>query len=930
MEFSKGKFNTTPLSLIKREREGNLQSSSFVKELFFGHRLSQSQGLYKLDLRGHYGCVNAIEFSSDGELIASGGDDRRLLLWNVGQAIFDSKAPTVIDTLHISNINSCCFDADNRKVATGGNDGQVIVHDFNVKQSTAVYGLSDAVYALSPDPINSTIIATASDDGKAQILDTRMPTDSAPFVLADLKAAMHSIAYNPMDPRLLATANSKHGLGLWDIRMPFMSLSYKSGVYNCMSVRFNSRGDRLLALRRRSSPVLFDIAKMQPMFEFDYKTYYNACTLKSCSFAGLNDEFVMSGSDDFCVYLWKIPADVDNNFTQSEPQMILRGHRSIVNQVRYCPQNQFIMSSGVEKLIKVWSPYALPKCTGRLLHSRRYGDDDEIERNAYSHEEYIHMVLQAGSFLSHDYTNGSTEEEPCMIAFFDSLIQREVEHSIELDESISSSSSSSSSEGDDDDGAKKSMSQRALKKKKMFQCDSDSSADSPSHSGTSLGNSAAGASRSSTARRRHDSSSPARHRRDSSSPARRRHDSSSPARPLDPSTPPYYMDLGSSSDSDSEVGEILSAMYSRYMTSRERIMSGESKPSGRKISDVIVRGKQKNMSSKKSSFQRRLHRIREDLQHSGDQYLRDSSTSMSILVDVIDNFVDNLVNSESNSSRSLSDIRDGLTDSVNGQSTEASVTPADIALQAVVLESGITPAETPSSSHPIPPVPQSDHLNSLDAGMYFMPELQAFAPESFNAVVSLDQAPLSLAETESPATRVCDSNTCIRTCDSNLPTRACDSNQTGVTSRCDNSISTESSKSFTSNKIKCNTRDVTRPSPKQETINTIHTQKKFIKTKDDPSVKCSSTVDMPLSSHKSSSLSKLGHLRSTVSSTSSSFSFAPMKHSSTSDCHTHRDMATSEASNSSISTHFNKSKVNKKNIRVRRSDSRSSSEDEER
>ena len=45
-----------------------------------------------------------------------------------------------------------------------------------------------------------------------------------------------------------------------------------------------------MALRRRSGPVLYDVGKPNPIYEFDYSTYYNACTLKSCSFAGLRDE----------------------------------------------------------------------------------------------------------------------------------------------------------------------------------------------------------------------------------------------------------------------------------------------------------------------------------------------------------------------------------------------------------------------------------------------------------------------------------------------------------------------------------------------------------------------------------------------------------------------------------------------------------------
>ena len=33
--------------------------------------------------------------------------------------------------------------------------------------------------------------------------------------------------------------------------------------------------------------------------------------------------------------------------------MVLRGHRSIANQVRFNPDNHLIISSGVEKVIKV-------------------------------------------------------------------------------------------------------------------------------------------------------------------------------------------------------------------------------------------------------------------------------------------------------------------------------------------------------------------------------------------------------------------------------------------------------------------------------------------------------------------------------------------------------------------------------------------------
>lgn len=126
--------------------------------------------------------------------------------------------------------------------------------------------------------------------------------------------------------------------------------------------------------------------------------------------------------------------------------MVLKGHRSIVNQVRFNPHSYMICSSGVEKVIKVslypdvprrccteshslwvclcqlWSPYRQPDSLGDLE-----GLVEEKSRSLYTHEEYISLVLNSGSGLSHDYVSQSIQEDPRMMAFFDSLVRREIE-----------------------------------------------------------------------------------------------------------------------------------------------------------------------------------------------------------------------------------------------------------------------------------------------------------------------------------------------------------------------------------------------------------------------------------------------------------------------------------------------------------------------
>ncbi|CAB1335649.1 unnamed protein product [Coregonus sp. 'balchen'] len=358
-----------------------LFGNPLMKEEFQRLRLAGCTSLYKKDMLGHFGCVNAIEFSNNGgEYLVSGGDDRRVLLWDLERVLHARSAkPLILKGEHLSNIFCLAFDSTNKRVFSGGNDEQVILHDVERGETLNVFLHDDAVYGLSVSPVNDNVFASSSDDGRVLIWDTRQPPHGEPFCLANYPSAFHSVMFNPAEPRLLATANSKEGVGLWDIRKPRTSLLRYGGsmsLQSAMSVRFNSTGTQLLALRRRLPPVLYELHSRLPSFQFDNQGYFNSCTMKSCCFAGDKDQYILSGSDDFNLYMWRIPKDPEAGGpgrVVNGASMVLKGHRSIVNQVRFNPSTYMICSSGVEKVIK------------------------------------------------------SIQEDPRMMAFFDSLVRREIE-----------------------------------------------------------------------------------------------------------------------------------------------------------------------------------------------------------------------------------------------------------------------------------------------------------------------------------------------------------------------------------------------------------------------------------------------------------------------------------------------------------------------
>jgi len=420
------------MSMVARERLG---LGHRPREIYIKERWRSAQNLNSMDLVSHYGCVNAVEFDGKGDWLVSGGDDRRVLVWNVNKALAGRGYQQSMAAEHRSNIFCVGFDESTTRVYSGGNDEQVIVHNLETGQPMDYFLHEEPVYGLSVHPHQADIFTTACSDGRVLLFDMRLPPSTDSIMVAGYSHAFHAVQFNPVEPRLLVTANQKHGMGLWDVRRPGKCvLQYEST--SSMHVRFNSAGTQIIGLRRRLPPILFNVESPVAVCEFDHPGYYNSCTMKSCCFGGPNDEFVLSGSDDFNLYMWQISDDETS--WQDRAHLVLRGHRSIVNQVRYNPQRSILVSSGVEKIIKVWS--ALP-----LLRPSQ-GESVEECRNVYSHEGYIGLVLQSESAATQDVVAQSTSENPRMMAFFDSLVQRQIEGWDSEDTAETQSTRSESSE----------------------------------------------------------------------------------------------------------------------------------------------------------------------------------------------------------------------------------------------------------------------------------------------------------------------------------------------------------------------------------------------------------------------------------------------------------------------------------------------------
>lgn len=253
-------------------------------------------------LQGHSSWLTrAVTFGPHGKMLASGGEDGKVCLWN-----WKSGQCLATFTNHRYAVWSVAFNPDGTILASGAADGKIRLWDLETHKCLSILQAHPNrawSIAFSSD---GQMLASGSEDGTVCLWDVSIPREPRIQLKEQEPGRVFAIAFSP-DGRMLASGNEDGTIQLWDVVTLRRVNILKGSTPWVWSVAFSPDGETLASSSEDGTLYLWDISsrKQQEVLEEYRSQREHQSRIWSIAFSPDGTKLA-SSADDHTVGLWNV------------------------------------------------------------------------------------------------------------------------------------------------------------------------------------------------------------------------------------------------------------------------------------------------------------------------------------------------------------------------------------------------------------------------------------------------------------------------------------------------------------------------------------------------------------------------------------------------------------------------------------------------